>query len=138
MVNVRWMREVRSMRGMRRTDLHRTPSPPHPHNHTYALQYENTRPPPFFISIPISLKLQKTLRIYIYARPPAPKLSEKMYTTVGCTIGCITFGFFLNKKNRNSSCGSPEHNMEPKNFLYFFGRVPSLRWGSESTYLSKV
>ena len=55
-VNVRWMREVRevrSMRGMRRTDLHRTPSPPHPHNHTYALQYENTRPPPFLISMPM-------------------------------------------------------------------------------------
>ena len=57
-----------------------------------------------------------------------------------CTVGCIfiTFGFFLNKKNRNSFYGSPKQNMEPKIFFHFFGRVPALRWGSESTYLSKV
>ena len=27
--------------------------------------------------------------------------------------------FFFNKKNLNSSCGSPEYNMEPKNFFIF-------------------
>ena len=60
-----------------------------------------------------------------------------LYIVTLC-LGCITFGFFSNKKNRTSSYGSPEPNMEPKIFLNFFGRVPALRWGSESTYISKV
>ena len=34
-------------------------------------------------------------------------------------LGCITFGFFSNKKNLNSFYGSLEQNMEPKFFLIF-------------------
>ena len=64
-------------------------------------------------------------------------LLQKLFKR-NCIIGCIIFGFFSNKKNRTSSYGSPEQNMEPKIFFNFFGRVPALRWGSESTYISKV
>ena len=55
-----------------------------------------------------------------------------------CTVGCITFGFFRIKKIVKVPMVPQSKTWNLKFFLYFFGRVPMLRWGSESTYLSKV
>ena len=53
---------------------------------------------------------------------PAAILADGEWQPVAAqagAVGCITFVFFSNKKNRNSSYGSPEQNMEPKIFFFF-------------------
>ena len=48
-----------------------------------------------------------------------------------CTIRCITFCFFSNKKNCKSSYGSPEQNMEPKIFYIFLAASPRCAGGQK-------
>ena len=65
----------------------------------------------------------------MHGKPPRHlKLLMKLVkVVVRCLIGCIKFGFFLNKKNRQGGYTSLEFKEEQKFFFFFFGTCPRAR-----------
>ena len=77
---------------------------------------------------PDAIIAEKNFKKYLYTKTnlinllPINYIFSYIIQTVlyKCTLGCITFVFFSSKKNHKSSYGSPEQNMEPKIFFFFW------------------